>query len=135
LPGIVSHENVHALQGPLCAGGSTLLDEALREGVADWLGTRWSGINTNAHISEYGAAHEADLWAEFQVDMDGGDLSGWMFQGAYDGDRPPDLGYFVGGRIAEAWFASHPDADEPIATLLRAHCDGSAFLAESGYAP
>jgi len=135
LPGIVSHEHVHSLQHSFCGPAPTLLQAALKEGVADVLGARWSGMNTNAHIWEYGALHEADLWAEFEADMDGTDTSGWLYQGAYDGDRPPDLGYFVGGRIAEAWLAAHPDAADPIASLLAAHCDADAFLDDSGYAP
>lgn len=95
-------------------------------------------MSTCGSISEaldaYGLAHEAELWDEFSGGMDDRDLAGWLYDGgAARPDRPADLGYFVGRRIAEAWWERHGDDDDALERVLSAHCDAGTFLAESGY--
>src|SRR5437016_7120048 len=80
LPIIVAHELIH-IQQPPESDKTTLLQQALCEGGADFVGEMISdGINNRVQRS-YGDAHGQALWAEFRKDMLGTDLSRWMFQG------------------------------------------------------
>lgn len=134
LPGIVAHELVHYQQRP---DGPTLLEKALREGIADFVGERISGMNINAPAVTWSNAHEAALWTEFQAAMFETDYARWLFNGNNSKDRPADLGYVMGYRIAKAWFARH--GAEPNALRRMLDLDGleaaKRFVAESGYAP
>lgn len=134
VPGIVAHELVHYQQPP---DGPTLLEKALREGIADFLGERISGININAPAVIWSEAHEAELWAEFQREMHGTDISRWLFNGGNSPGRPADLGYVIGYRIAKAWFAKHGEAPDAVRRMLawQGLEAATAFLRESGYAP
>ncbi len=135
LPSVVAHELAHVQQRELCAQGfTTLLAQSLLEGVGDWAAERWTGAHLNAPTHGWALPREAALWAEFQVDMRGEDTSGWMYEGA-TGDRPADLGYFVGYRVAEAWWSRHGEVPDALERVLGAHCEAEAFLEESGYDP
>jgi hypothetical protein len=130
LPGIVAHELMHFQQGP---EGKTLLEKACGEGFADFVGNLVSGQNINDHLRAYGDAHEAELWHEFSAAMDGDDLSHWLYQGTKSKDRPADLGYYVGFRIAEAYYDRSDDKKKAVRDILTVR-DYPALLRASGYA-
>lgn len=132
LPMIVAHELVHYQQPP-GGGGLTLLEQAFREGSADFVGELLSGQRMNAEAQEYGRAHEAELWAEFRTVMHGTDFTGWLYGNPPPG-RPADLGYFVGYRIAEAYYAQAADKAAALRDILRVQ-DVERILAASGYSP
>src|SRR5215204_6244921 len=139
LPIVVAHEHTHILQAR--AGGianktrKNLLEQSLLEGGADFVAYLVTGGNINARLQTYAIPREAELWAEFKTVMRGTDVSRWLYnQGTATADRPGDLGYFVGYRIAEAFYAR--TADKRLA--LRAIIDVSnadLFLTQSGYEP
>jgi hypothetical protein len=139
LPIIVAHEHAHILQaragGILNKVSKNLLDQTLIEGGADFVAFLVTGGNVNARQYEYGIAREAELWAEFKAAMRGRDVSQWLYnQSKATADRPGDLGYFIGYRIAEAFY--NRTSDKRLA--LRAIIDVSnsdLFLTQSGYAP
>jgi len=139
LPIIVAHEHVHILQarsgGIASKVNKNLLDQSLLEGAADFVGFIVTGGNINARLRTFGIAHEAALWTEFKAEMRRSDISRWLYnQGSATADRPGDLGYFIGYRIAEAFY--NRTADKRLA--LRAIIDISnsdLFLTQSGYAP
>jgi uncharacterized protein YjaZ len=87
----------------------------------------------NAAAQEYGRAHEAALWAEFRLVMHGTDAAGWLY-GSPPPGRPADLGYFIGYRIAEAYYAQTADKAAALRDILRVR-DVERILAASGYAP
>jgi hypothetical protein len=136
---IVAHEHVHILQaragGILSHGTKTLLDQSLMEGSADFIGTLVSGGNINARVYSYGLAHEAALWTEFKAAMNGTNVTNWLYnQGDATGERPGDLGYFVGYRIAEAYYNESIDKSAAIRDIIEMS-NGTQFLQRSGYAP
>ncbi len=135
LPGIVAHELMHVQQTG--GGGGTLLERALREGIADFVGERMSGKNINPAAQAYADQHEADLWIEFRRDMLGTDASRWLYDGNATAGRPADLGYVMGYRIARAWFARQSDARVALTQLLTLDGLDAArrLVDESGYAP
>jgi hypothetical protein len=131
LPAIVAHELVHYQQAPSLE--RTLLARALREGAADFVGELISGQLLNRAQHAWAAPREAALWAEFRAARAGTDVSRWLYQGDQAGDRPADLGYWMGYRICQAFYERAADKRAAVARIL-AVTDAEAFLAESGYA-
>lgn len=138
---LVVHEAVHTQQKPMPAGQHDhLLRHALAEGIADFLAELAVGPPAVKQPPQiYGAAHEHDVWVDFQHDMQGGDstIRTWM----YNGMVPPgknhgavDIGYWVGYRIAGAYYARATDKRAAVRALLLLE-DPERLLAESGYNP
>ncbi len=131
LPNIVAHELIH-IQQPHDSSKTTLLEQALSEGGADFMGEMISGGIINRVQRSYGDVHEQALWAEFRKDMLGADLSRWMFQGDRAKDRPADLGYYIGYKICESFYRRATDKREAVRRILHV-TDPEAFLRESSY--
>ena len=132
LPHVVVHEVVHAQQRLLTLTRGSLLSRALVEGGADFVASLATGDVIAPEAHEYGLRNEAEVWQEFAARMDGGDLSGWFYGSPSDPSRPADLGYFVGYRIAEAYYNLSTDKESAIRDIIRLR-DPRALLEESGY--
>jgi len=139
LPGIVAHELIHS-EAALARGRvddesaqRTLLAKALDEGCASFLGQLISD-GAIANANSYGLTHEAELWREFQQEMNGTKTDNWLYQGDKSKDRPADLGYFVGSRICQSYYEHAKDKHLAVADILRM-TDPAAFVRQSGYAP
>ena len=131
VPAIVSHELVHYQQR---LKGNGLLASALREGSADFVAELMCGGNINARVHAWVNAHrmrEAMLWNEFVRDTATNDLAPW-FSPPDISVRPKDLGYYMGYRIAQAFYDRQPDKRAAVRQILEA-TDATAFLRESGY--
>ena len=132
VPGIVAHELVHFEQG---RPGRSLLARALNEGSADFIGEMISGVNINAHVHAWVRAQdgrERALWEEFRPKMREKNDEGW-FTTEDEKKRPKDLGYFMGYRIAQAYYERATDKQAAIRDILRMS-DVDEFLERSGYA-
>lgn len=137
LPFIVVHELVHIQQAQAGSRASqgTLLEQALMEGSADFVGELVSGGFVNGHIHEWALPHEAEVWADFRTAMNGTDVSLWLYnQGSGRTVRPGDLGYFVGYRIAKSYYDRQANKRAALRAIIRTR-DAAAFLAASGYDP
>ena len=139
LPIIVAHEHAHILQaragGILNKVNKNLLDQSLIEGGADFIAFLVTGGNVNTRQHEYGIPREAALWAEFKTAMRGRDISRWLYnQSSATADRPGDLGYFIGYRIAEAFYNRTPDKRLAVRAIIDVS-NADLFLTQSGYAP
>lgn len=136
LPALVAHELIHFQQhGPQHGDTPMLLGQSFNEGVADFLGEMASGAQINNDAHRYGLAHEHALWQEFRQHLDDRTFSPWLYSKP-PGDRPNDLGYFVGYRIAQAYYRRAPDKRQAIRDLITPRGgDVKAVLAASGYDP
>jgi len=139
LPLIVAHEHAHILQGRarglMSRPNKNLLEQSLLEGSADFLGELASGGYINAWLRAYAIPREAELWAEFRGIMHGTNVSQWLYnQGSATTDRPGDLGYFIGYRIAEAYYNRAADKRAAVRDIIEVR-DADQFLAQSGYTP
>ena len=137
LPVIVAHEHTHVLQSRAQAlfikPTKTLLDQALLEGSADFVGELVSGSNINAWLRTYAEPREAALWDEFELEMSGTNVSRWLYnQNSGTADRPGDLGYFVGYRIAKWYYDHAADKAAALREIIEMR-DGASFLVASGY--
>jgi hypothetical protein len=131
LPYIVAHELIH-YQQPRPQEKPSLLDQALMEGSADFVGEMISGGIINRVQRTYGDAHQQALWEEFRKEMSGYDLSNWMYNGDKSKDRPADLGYYIGYKICESFNRHATDHHEALRHILNI-TDAAEFLKESGY--
>jgi hypothetical protein len=142
LPLIVAHEHAHVLQqnasnGLFTHANRTLLEQALIEGGADFIGERSAGGNINGRLWTFAIPREAALWQEFKGAMHGTDVTRWLYnQGSSTAtpDHPGDLGYFIGYRIAEAYYAKQTDKVAALRDIIEIR-DADDFLARSGYSP
>jgi hypothetical protein len=130
LPGVVAHELVHYQQGP---SGNTLLEQCIHEGSADFIGRLVSGQSSKGARAAYGDAHEKDLWREFSEAMNGKDFTRWLYQGDKSKDRPADLGYYMGDKIAQSYYDNASDKKKAVRDILTVR-DYPAFLLASRYA-
>ncbi len=142
LVGLVVHEAVHTQQKPMPPGQQdNLLRHAMGEGIADFLAEIAVGPSlANAPRQIYGRAHEHDVWVDFQDEMGiVGDsiIRMWMYNGmvpAGQNHGAVDIGYWVGYRIAGAYYARATDKRAAVRELLELR-DPEAILRASGYGP
>lgn len=129
---LVSHELIHFQQkfGP----SQTVLMACLKEGSADFLGELISGrlIARMRTTHEWANAREGELWAEFQKEMNGKDTSHWLYGSSGGPNRPVDLGYWMGYKIAEAYYRNAADKQKAVRDILNIS-DPNAFLTASRY--
>jgi hypothetical protein len=131
VPCIAMHELVHYQQH--YAPGESLLKQALVEGVADFLAIQTVGCTATANaVYAYGEAHEEQLWAEFRATMDGTEFGKWFYNGDRSTDRPANLGYWIGYKIAAAYYRRSSNKPQAVDELLHIR-DFHDVLARSGY--
>ncbi|MEP6730345.1 MAG: DUF2268 domain-containing putative Zn-dependent protease [bacterium] len=138
---VVAHELTHTQQdfpligamngGPEFWRGS-LLRHSIMEGSADLVAELLTGQPIR---NEYGEAHEAELWNEFQRDAHSKNYSRWLYNGWNRkalGERPPDLGYWLGYRISKSYYDHARDKRHALDEILAIR-DFDQFLADSKY--
>lgn len=119
----VAHEYVHTQQKPRDKESCdcTLLDQIIREGVASFVSekllmNRPSGVNSLAE--RYATDHEKELWQEIKNQLCTKDLSNWLFNAATSKNRPGDLGYRMGYKIAESYYEDASDKQQAIQEMI-----------------
>jgi len=115
LPNLIAHELIHFQQKHEVR---TLLGKAFHEGSADFLASLISEGNFNQAAYDYGHAHEAELWKQFKVEMGGEDASRWLYGSSRRDGHPADLGYFMGFRIAQAYYDQAKDKRQAVRDIL-----------------
>ncbi len=134
----VAHEMTHVFQvrNGLEMKDRDLLQHTLSEGFADFIMGRMLGADTSidANRRAYGIAHEAELWHQFQADVAADkDDADWLFNvGRAPAGKPSDLGYWLGRRVCESYYAHAADKAQAVRTLLLLK-DPKAILRDSGY--
>jgi len=113
---MVAHEAIHTQQKG--STKTTVLTASMSEGIPDFITQLLLGVNINAAIHPYGLSNERQLWREFQAELHNPDYSKWLYGGSGNAGRPADLGYFMGFRIAEAYYNLAEDKQQALANLL-----------------
>lgn len=126
------HEYIHTQQDE---NYGVLLGQCLREGAADFITELVTEQENKSPYLQYGRAHEPELKARFKTFMFSGTMNEWLYNG---GDvAHPDLGYFMGYQICQAYYRKSKDkklAIKKIITLNYGDRDGLLdFLTQSGY--
>jgi hypothetical protein len=132
--GVLVHEFVHTQQSPELADKEefTVLEVSLAEGIAEFVTELVSGAPAYAYLAPQARGREAEIEAAFLLDKDKTDLSAWAYNTTPG--KPGDLGYWVGYRIAKAYYRNAPDKREALRRILEM-TDVEGFLADSGWRP
>jgi hypothetical protein len=131
---LISHEYVHVQQAPALAGRDdlTVLERSLLEGNAEFISEQISGLAGQAHFPGLTNGREKEIETAFVADQDKTDLSAWLDNSTLE--KPGDLGYWVGYRIANSYFQHATDKSQAVRDMFQM-TDAKAFLARSGWYP
>lgn len=129
---MISHETIHTQQTK--DNLRDLAEFTLNEGVADFLSEKISGLTINKIAFKYGLENDCALRKEFLLEYskNKNDISNWLFNGSKSVNRPADLGYFIGYKIAEECYNNSTDKKKAIVDLLNRNKYKTIFL-ESKY--
>jgi hypothetical protein len=131
---VLAHEFVHVQQSPQLSDPEmpTVLQASLGEGIAEFIGELISGGKAYGYLQGAVAGHETEIETRFLADRESTDLSAWLYNST--ADHPGDLGYWVGYRIAKAYYRHAADKRRAVREMLET-TDPEAFLAASGWHP
>ncbi|WP_340074821.1 DUF2268 domain-containing putative Zn-dependent protease [Leptobacterium sp. I13] len=144
IPNIVGHESIHVIQESIHGTEKyismymnpeegTILAFSIREGFADFAAHLISGKLINQKTYAYGNAHEEELWNLYKTQMHSTDLGDWFFINPKDHPEwPKDLGYWMGYKIAEAYYSNADDKKKAFASMMN-ETDPVKFLKDSKY--
>jgi len=128
------HEYVHTQQQET---QGNLLQQSLREGVAELVAELITGRKPALPLYAYGPAHEADIKARFVTEMTGDNYDNWLWNSAANPFGVSDLGYFVGYRIARRHYDAAHDKRAAIKRLIELPYDDATairgFVDQTGY--
>ncbi len=133
-PRLVLHELTHLNQHD--ANTSDLLSATINEGSADFISQFVDGHIASAEQWSFGCKREDELWKTFQTEEHSADeklIETWLFS-ADPGplNAPPFIGYWLGARIAQTYYFTHPNKRAAIHDILNIK-DFPAFVTASGY--
>jgi hypothetical protein len=89
---------------------------------------------SNVHLQAWTADRVGEIDRKFLADADRTDISDWLYDGVGTPEKPGDLGYWVGYRIARAYYDKAADKRAALRTLLDLE-NPKAILVESGWQP
>ena len=127
------HEYVHTQQQQ--EERHNLLAECLQEGAADFIAEVATGVRNHSPYMIYGRAHEAELKADFKLEMYGTKADKWLYNGS--NAEHADLGYFMGYSICSAYYRQASDKVQAVKDIIELKAGDNAavnaFLTRSGY--
>lgn len=131
---VIAHEYVHVQQVPAFVETeqATVLESALMEGAAEFVGELISGEVAYLHLKQNTKGQELAIETKFQTDIDKRDLSDWIYNSKPG--NPGDLGYWVGYRIVKSYYQNASDKRQALRDIIGLQ-DARAFLARSGWRP
>lgn len=132
---LIAHECIHTQQkttidtlGIECM----LLYKSIREGSCDFIGELITGSHINTKVKEYGDAHEKELWRNFKNMLCNESVEDWLYNGGKVKNTPPDLGYYIGYRIAQSYYNNAPNKPKAISEIIEMD-NAMDFLLKSKY--
>jgi hypothetical protein len=137
VPFVAVHETIHFNQifDTETADKLTLLQATINEGTADFIASlvvQEPDVRQMTDRWQYGCAHEAELAARLAGEEDASKLQPWMYDHSPDTGWPPDMGYWLGYRIAQTYYHQATDKTAALRALLQV-TDFKALLKASGW--
>ncbi|MDY3319871.1 DUF2268 domain-containing putative Zn-dependent protease [Riemerella anatipestifer] len=132
---MVSHEYVHTQQKYSLnkdAINCPLLYAILHEGICDFIGELISGSQINKVAHTYGDKHEKQLWTELKNELCNESIANWLYNHKSVKEKPADLGYYMGYKIAEEYYKNARDKRQAIIDIIEME-DPIKFLQISKY--
>jgi hypothetical protein len=133
---LIAHEYAHVQQPAAEADdpNTTVLLSSELEGGAEFIAALTSGSVSNTHLSIWTKGHEKEIETAFVADEDKTDKSDWLYNGPGTPQKPGDLGYWVGYRIAKSYYQHATNKRAALRDIIRVQ-DAKAFLSRSGWYP
>ena len=133
---VLAHEYAHVQQVHADAiseqESPTVLDISLIEGIGEFVAELTAGRIAYSRNAAEAVGRELEIETRFAADIDKTDLSDWVYNATPD--TPGDLGYWVGYRIAKAYYRNAPDKRQALREIFEMD-DPKAFLEKSGWYP
>lgn len=132
---IVAHEYVHTQQKKTYDSSAItciLLYAIMREGFCDFIGELISGSQINLVAQEYGDRHEKEIWQEVKNELCSDSVDNWLYNYSSIKEKPADLGYYVGYKIAQEYYKNATDKRQAIIDIIEMS-DPVRFLQISKY--
>jgi uncharacterized protein YjaZ len=131
---MIAHEYAHVQQSAELADNEhpTVLEMSLIEGAAELTAELIAGHTSYSHFEDLTKGRGKQIEAAFVPDQDKKDLKDWLYNGTPE--KPGDLGYWVGYRIAKTYYQRSADKSAALREILEM-TDPKAFLAKSGWYP
>lgn len=137
---VIAHEYAH-IQQPAAAQDlepgdprASVLGMSLTEGGAEFVAELISGGVANPGLAARVRGREREIGEAFLREQDDSDYDRWMYNYRKGSDEPYDQGYWIGYRIARAYYRRAGDKRAALAAILEMP-DPKAFLRQSGWAP
>jgi len=131
---VITHEYVHVQQVAAVTDDEnpTVLEGSLVEGIAEFVAELTAGSVAYSQLAPAARGHEKEIETAFVADADKKDLSNWLYNSTPE--KPGDLGYWVGYRIAKAYYQHSRDKQRAVREILQMS-DPHDFLKKSGWYP
>lgn len=131
---VIAHEYAHVqqTQALVDAEHPTVLERSLIEGAAEFTADLIVGKPAASHYAALTKGREKEIETAFVADVDKTDLSQWHDNATME--KPGNLGYWVGYRIAKSYYQRAADPRSALREILEM-TDPKAFLAKSGWYP
>ncbi|MBB6093016.1 hypothetical protein HNQ60_001894 [Povalibacter uvarum] len=131
---VIAHEYIHVQQSAELAEKAkpTVLELSLLEGAAEFAAELIAGRVAYSQVMASTAGREKEIETAFVAEMDSTDLSNWLYNGTVE--KPGDLGYWVGYRIARSYYQHATDKQQAFREILEMG-DAKALLGKSGWRP
>jgi hypothetical protein len=120
LENLIAHECVHTQQIRITDSTGIechLLHAVMSEGFCDFIGELVSGGVVNESI-EYGNKHEKDLWKAFKNELCSDSITHWLYNYGTVKDKPADLGYYIGYKIAQEYYKNASDKKQAVVDII-----------------
>lgn len=134
---VIAHEYGHVLQpgAQVESDDTTVLYASLLEGGAEFIAELTSGSVGYGHLQTATKGREREIETAFVPDQDKkAQGSIWLYNGRGTSAWPGDLGYWIGYRIAKAYYRNAKDKPAAVREIIEVG-DPKAFLAKSGWQP
>lgn len=117
----VAHELVHLQQKEKSkqACSCPLLEKVIKEGVAEFIAEKNLSLPLRMTRSRvYGQQNEKILWEELKNELCSGKTSNWLYNSTASKERPGDLGYFIGYKIASSYYEQAADEQRALVEMI-----------------
>ncbi len=131
---VIAHEYAHVQQARELVDNEhpTVLEVSLIEGIADLVAELTSGGTGYKDMAAAVRGRETEVEKTFMADRYKTDLSDWVYNST--ATKQNDIGYWVGYRIAKAYYLKSANKGKALKDLLEMR-DPDVILAKSGWYP
>jgi len=112
--------------------GDKLIHSVLKEGIPDFVASLIYPEGNNGIYTEYGVQYETELKEKLKTELWQSGTKYWLYNSKTVVGQPIDLGYFMGARIANAYYERNRSNTDVIKQIIELR-QIETFVDKSGY--